>query len=308
MPYSLEGKLVIAVASSALFDLSESDRVFREEGEDVYREYQRENEYSSLDPGVVFPLVKRLLSLNQGSADPLIEIVLFSRNDPDTGLRVFRSIEKYELPISRAVFTAGKNPFSYMEAFNASLFLTGNQADVEEALSEGLPAGVVRSTNYEDNVDDNELRLAFDFDGIIADDSSERIYKESGDLSVYQEHEKEHGLEAMAEGPLHGFLSKIHLIQSKELSREEDTSVKPKIRIAVITARNAPAHTRVVTTLRKMNIRVDEAIFLGGMSKRKVLDIYKPHIFFDDQAANIDDVAHAFPSAHIPYGITNKPK
>lgn len=302
MAYELENKLVVAVASSALFDLTESDRVFRKEGEAAYRAYQREKENCLLAEGVAFPLVKRLLSLNNDN--PLVEVVLFSRNDLDTGLRVFKSIEKKGLPISRAVFVAGRNPFEYLKAFNAALFLSGNREDVKEAIYHGFPAGYVEQTEYKDDHDD-ELRLAFDFDGVIADDSAEKIYK-AADLNEYQEHEKEHADQSMPHGPLFQFLKGISNIQKEEQKKvAEDPMYNPKIKIALCTARNAPAHERVVTTLREWDIRVDEAFFLGGIRKEKVLEVYKPHIFFDDQQSHIEGVSKLFPSVHIPYGIAN---
>lgn len=170
MAFPIESRLIVAVASSALFDLTESDRVFQEKGEDDYRGYQRAHEHDMLEPGVAFPLVRRLLALNGTQPeDKVVEVVLLSRNDPDTGLRVFNSIEKYGLPITRAAFTAGRYPFVYMDAFNASLFLSANPEDVRNAVKRGLPAGRVFPTSFVDNVQDRELRLAFDFDSILVD-------------------------------------------------------------------------------------------------------------------------------------------
>lgn len=307
MAYDLTEKLVVAVASSALFDLTESDRVFREQGEDAYRAYQRENEHVTLKTGVAFPLIKRLLQLNNEGEEPSVEVILFSRNDPDTGLRVFKSIEAYGLPITRAVFVTGRNPFSYMGAFNASLFLSGNEVDVREAISQGLPAGHVRmQTTYKDDAD-HELRLAFDFDGVLADDSSEKIFKQATSITDYVEHEKKYAEEPMREGPLFKFFKGIASIQQKELKKaKEDVKYEPKIRIALCTARNAPAIERVVTTLRNWNIHLDEAFFLGGLNKADVLRVYRPHIFFDDQYGHIENVGEIFPSVHIPYGIANE--
>lgn len=305
MAYDLTDKLVVAVASSALFDLTDSDRIFTTEGEDAYREYQRAHETEILRPGVVYPLVKRLLDLNDEKSQ-LIEVVLFSRNDPDTGLRVFNSIEEHGLDISRAVFVTGENPFKYLEAFNASLFLSGNKDDVKEAIEHGFPAGHVSETEYEDNEADNELRMAFDFDAVLADDASEKVYQEKG-LDAYKEHESEYGSTPMEAGPLYKFLIRISKIQKIELEKKErDPEYHPKVRIAVCTARNAPAHKRVVTTLREWDIRVDEAFFLGGMNKGEVLEVYQPHIFFDDQTTHIESVSKKFPSVHVPYGIANK--
>lgn len=305
MAYDLTDKLVVAVASSALFDLTESDQVFRKEGENVYREFQRKNETNTLQQGVVFPLVKRLLALNDAESQP-IEVVLFSRNDPDTGLRVFNSIEHYGLDISRAVFVAGKNPYKYLKAFNAALFLSGNKADVKEAIDHGLPAGYVDHTEYEDDETDQELRMAFDFDAVLVDDTSERIHQEQG-LEKFKKHEFERGDIPMAAGPLYDFIMRISNIQRAEMVREtKDKNYQSKIRIAVCTARDAPAHKRVVTTLREWDVRVDEAFFLGGLNKGGILEVYQPHIFFDDQTAHIESISQKFPSVHVPYGIVNE--
>lgn len=305
MGYDLSDKLVVAVASSALFDLRESDRVFRTEGESAYRKYQREHEKERLETGVVYPLVKRLLSLNDEASQP-IEIVLFSRNDPDTGLRVFNSIEQYGLNISRAAFVTGQNPFKYLESFNASLFLSGNRDDVKEAIEHGFPAGYVSETAYKDDEADQELRIAFDFDAVLADDAAEKVYKKEG-LPGFHEHEMKYSDQPLEAGPLKEFLMRISHIQKLELKKKElDASYHPKVRIAVCTARNAPAHKRVVTTLREWgDIRIDEAFFLGGMNKANVLEIYRPHIFFDDQVRHIESISSQFPSVHVPYGVRN---
>lgn len=258
-------------------------------------------------PGVAYPLIKRLLGLNKDDFQ-MIEVVLFSRNDPDTGLRVFNSIEHYGLPISRAVFVAGKNPFNYLNSFNASLFLSGNKQDVREAINHGLPAGYVEDTEYKDNDEDDELRIAFDFDGVLADDSSERIYKDGG-IRPFQLHEIKHAHQTMPEGPLYSFLKGISKFQKKELEKkEENKDYHPTVRIAVCTARNAPAHKRVVHTLRQWDIRVDEAFFLGGVNKARVLEVYRPHIFFDDQIGHIEGISEQFPSVHVPYGVANVKK
>ncbi|SFT15154.1 5'-nucleotidase [Paenibacillus sp. BC26] len=309
MPYPIENKFVIAVASSALFDLEESDRVFRERGEDEYRKFQRENENHILATGVAFPLIKRLLRIHASDEEQLVEVVLLSRNDPDTGLRVFKSIEHYKLPISRAVFVAGSNPFLYLDAFNASLFLSGNPEDVKEAVEHGYPAGCIYPTDYVDDDEDEELRIAFDFDGIIADDSAETIFQRGGALHSFHDHERSKAGEPLPGGPLFRFFGEIAKLQKRESEKKLlNPAYKPKIRVAIATARNAPAHERVITTLREQDIRVDEAFFLGGIDKGRVLGIFKPHIFFDDQVGHIEGVARSVPSVHVPFGITNTTK
>ncbi|WP_028592674.1 5'-nucleotidase [Paenibacillus massiliensis] len=304
MPFDITNKFVIAVASSALFDLTESDRVFQEEGEAAYRDYQREHENEILAHGVAYPLIKRLLSINTPE-DQLVEVILLSRNDPDTGLRVFKSIEHYGLTISRAVFVAGSNPFKYMAAFNAALFLSGNPDDVKEAVEHGYPAGCMYPSDYIDDEQDNEIRIAFDFDGIIADDSAESIFQQ-GALDQFHSHEKEMASLPLPAGPLSRFFTEISKLQQKEiLKNQNDPDYKPRIRIAIATARNAPAHERMINTLRKLDIRIDEAFFLGGVEKIRVLNVFKPHIFFDDQVGHIEGVARTFPSVHVPFGAIN---
>ena len=306
MPFALDDKLVIAVASSALFDLGEADRVFRERGEEAYRKFQRENEETTLEPGVAFALIKRLLGLNSAEAQ-LVEVVLLSRNDPDTGLRVFKSIQHYELDITRAAFVKGKMPYRYLEAFDAALFLSGNAADVREAVLRGAPAGQVLPTDFVDDPDDPELRIAFDFDGILADDSAEAVFKSSG-LAAFHTSEAHAASDPMPAGPLSRFFREIARLQQHERGKAaEDGSYEPRVRIAIITARNAPAHERVVSTLRDWGIEVDEVFFLGGIDKTRILKIFRPHIFFDDQVVHLEGAAKLIPSVHVPFGVANAP-
>lgn len=307
MSFPIDEKFVVAVASSALFNLDGSDRVFRDKGEEAYRKFQHDNEHVVLEPGVAFPLIKRLLGVNGKEPDDQpVEVVLLSRNDPDTGLRVFKSIEHYGLPISRAAFVTGANPYVYMDAFNASLFLTANPADVRDALAKGLPAAQVYPTSFVDSEEESELRLAFDFDGIIADDSSEGIYQELG-IHAFQQNEREKAGEALPPGPLSRFFREVSRLQRREWEKKQrDAGYVPRIRVAIVTARNAPAHERVVTTLREHGILVDEAFFLGGVDKGRIMKIFRPHIFFDDQLGHIEGVSSVSPSAHVPFGVRNR--
>ena len=308
MPYPIDEKLVIAIASSALFDLSESDRVFREKGEEEYRRYQREHENDTLAPGVAFPLVRRLLSLNgSDQADQPVEVILLSRNDPDTGLRVLKSIKSYELPITRAAFVKGRTPFRYLEAFNAALFLSANEDDVRMAVIRGAPAGQVLPTEFVDDRTESELRIAFDFDGIIADDSAEVVFKSSG-LEAFYAAEAEAAAVPMPAGPLSRFFREVAKLQKRELARKTaDPGYEPRIRLAIITARNAPAHERVVTTLREWGIEIDEVFFLGGVEKARILREFRPHIFFEDQLSHLESASKDFPCVHVPFGVTNAP-
>lgn len=307
--YNLEKKLVIGLASSALFNLEESDEVFRTQGELVYREYQRQHENSLLDQGVAFPFIQRLLSLNSifPKDKPFVEVILLSRNDPNTGLRVMNSIEHYELGIKRAIFLQGRTPHQYIDALNISLFLSANEIDVNQAITAGYPAGLILKGQIFDIDNNDELRIAFDFDGVIADDSSEQVYKESG-LSAFIENESKLANQPANAGPLHKLLLQLSFLQEEELKYAQDNpKYEPRLRISIVTARNAPAHKRVITSLRAWGIHtINEAFFLGGIEKRKVLDILKPHIFFDDQVTHVEKTADSIASVHIPFGIANK--
>lgn len=308
MAYPIDNKLVIAVASSALFDLTDSDRVYREHGVEEYRRFQREHENDTLNPGVAYPLIKRLLALN-GSAedDKPIEVILLSRNDPDTGLRVFKSIQHHGLDISRAAFVSGTTPFRYLDAFNAALFLSGNAGDIREAVMRGAPAGQVIPTEFVDDAADSALRIAFDFDGILADDSAEAVFKSSG-LAAFHSSEARAAAVPMPAGPLSRFFREIAKLQQREhAKRAADPTHEPRVRIAIVTARNAPAHERVVTTLREWGIEVDEVFFLGGIDKSRILKEFRPHIFFDDQMAHIEGASRLVPTAHVPFGVANAP-
>ncbi|WP_076098338.1 5'-nucleotidase [Chromobacterium subtsugae] len=307
MPFDLSNKLVIGIASSALFDLEEADSIFKTQGEEAYRIYQRENQDRILDRGVAFEFIKGLLSLNDVSdANQLVEVILLSKNDPDTGFRVFRSIEAYGLPITRAVFLQGKSALDYIPAFNISLFLSGNEDDVKAAIDRSYPAGlVVKSEADYDIVSDGEIRIAFDFDGVLADDESERKYQEGG-IDAFREHEREYATKALSPGLLKPLLDNLASIQKIEnQKRLTDSSYSPKLRIAIVTARNAPAHERVVVTMREWGVMINDAFFLGGVDKGSVMSVLRPHIFFDDQIDHLKSTSKYTPSVHIPFGIKN---
>ena len=305
MPFPIEKKLVIAVASSALFQLDEADAVFRAKGVRAYRDYQVAHENDILAPGIAFPFVRRFLELNRlFPENQPAEVVLLSRNDSDTGMRVFNSIEHYGLGIIRAAFTRGDSPFRYIPAYNVSLFLSANATDVAEALAKGYPAGVVLPSAANDDERDDELRVAFDFDGVIADDSAEKVYQTQG-LEAFHRQEAQEGNEAIAPGPLTDLFLKLGNLRKLEDEREEKEPGRRRfLKTAIVTARSAPAHKRVVTMLRQWHITVDETHFLGGMDKGRVLRTLKPHIFFDDQKHPHLDAAKDFtPSVHIPFGV-----
>lgn len=307
MPFPLDEMLVVGVASSALFDLDASDQVFRERGEAEYRAYQEAHLEDTLEPGVAFPFIKRLLSLNGlgGDGARLVEVVILSRNDPETGMRVMRSLEAHGLPISRAIFMQGRSPYAYMQALNMSLFLSANDDDVRKAMDLGLAAGRVIGAPAAD-LEGTDLRIAFDFDGVLTDDSSERVMQESG-LEAFHENETAKLETPLPEGLLAEFLRGINRIQEiEERLLEADPSYNRRVHVAIVTARNAPSHERVVKTLQSWGLRVNDAFFLGGIEKARVLRVLRPHLFLDDQETHLVGARDEVPSVHVPFGIVNR--
>ena len=305
MSYPIEKKLVIAIASSALFDLSESDKIFKEHGEEAYRNFQENHIDVPLGKGVAFPFIRRFLTLNKAFPEQQpVEVVLLSRNSPETGMRVFRSIQKYGLDISRAAFFSGKSPYEYIPAFNASLFLSANTEDVNNAIKAGYPAGKVIDTRISDEDSDTVLRLAFDFDGVIADDAAEMIFKNKN-LTEFLASETQLSLVPHNPGPLQDLFTKIsHFQQLETLRIQKDSTYQRMLKISIVTARNAPSHERMINTIKSWGVSVDEAFFLGGIEKKRILEILKPHIYFDDQAIHLEHI-DKIPLVHIPFGIAN---
>ena len=309
----LERALVVGVASSALFDLDASDAVFRRDGEQKYREYQRDHLGYALAPGVAFPFIRRLLALNDLSGDErLVEVVVLSRNDPETGLRVMRSVEHHGLDITRAIFMQGRSPYRFMEPLRMSLFLSANEADVREAIRMGFAAGRVVGRAADDGraVDDDggtDLRIAFDFDGVLADDSAEQFYQKRS-LEEYQENESALADVPLPKGPLAAFLEKINHIQGIEDAKHDADpgGYKRRVHVAVVTARSAPAHERAINSIHQWGLRVNDAFFLGGIDKGPVLGVLQPHIFFDAQRRHVDTASRSTPSVHIPFGELNE--
>lgn len=308
MPYPIEHKLVIGIASSALFDLTASHQVYLEGGAEEYRRYQEQHRDSVLARGVAFPFIRRFLSINQLHPEQApVEVVLFSRNSPETGLRVMHSIAHYGLDISRACFLTGDSPYRYLPAFNTSLFLSANEEDVRRALAADYPAGLVLPSRAEDDPSDGELRIAFDFDGVIADDESETVFKRNNDVGEFHAHETARVAIPHQPGPLADLFRKLSLMQQlEEDAQRADPSYKKFLRIAIITARSAPAHERVVTTLKSWGVSANETFFLGGMEKARVLSIFRPHMFFDDQLSHLHSPAGDIPMVHIPFGVANR--
>ncbi|MGH8109731.1 MAG: 5'-nucleotidase [Arenimonas sp.] len=302
LPPNSNNKLVVAISSRALFDLEESHSLFEREGLQVYQQFQREREDEPLEPGIAFPLVKKLLALNQHGNPklPKIEVILLSRNSSDTGLRIFNSIELYGLEIVRAAFTNGTPPFPYIQPFGAQLFLSTHVEDVRNALAAGVAAATILPSKAPDTTHD-QLRIAFDGDAVIFGDESERISQEQG-MEAFALYEREQAQTPLSGGPFRGFLSALHEIQSAfppELS---------PIRTALVTARSAPAHKRVILTLRQWGVRLDEALFLGGREKGPFLQAFGADIFFDDSHHNVESARQHVATGHVPHGVSNAGK
>ena len=280
MAYALEDKMVIGVSSRALFDLTKENEIFEREGLDAYQSYQFEHEKDILEPGPGFSLIKSLLSLNDKDPDnPLVEVIIMSRNSTNTSLRVFNSIKHYGLKITRAVLASGSSLSPYLKAFKTDLFLSAYEDDVQNAINSGIAAGMIITDHS--------------YDAVLFDDASEVIYKEKG-LKAFEENEEINADNPLNEGPFASFLKK--LTQIRESYGEECP-----IRTALVTARSAPAHERVIKTLRSWNVRLDEAFFLGGVEKKEILKAFGAQIFFDDQSVHTDPASEEVPSARVPY-------
>ena len=293
-------KLVVAISSSALFDLKASDAVYREEGVEAYSAYQIARETEVLDTGDAFDLVRKLLNINNlvdgGGA---VEVILLSRNTADTGLRVFNSIQHHNLPIIRAAFTGGSPPYRYMTPFGCHLFLSTNADDVREALQNGSAAASILPSKRNQPNSSDTLKFAFDGDAVLFSDEAERIYQEKG-LAAFAENESAAANTPLAGGPFKPFLAALHELQS-EFPKDHSP-----IRTALVTARSAPSHERVIKTLRDWNIRLDESLFLGGMKKSEFLRAYDADVFFDDQAEHCAHASEFVATGHVLHGVTNQ--
>ncbi len=293
------GPLMVAISSRALFDLDSSHRIYEEHGLERYIAYQREREDETLQPGVAFELVRKLLALNDDGMDhPGVEVILMSRNSADTGLRIFNSIEHYDLRIERAVFTNGASPAQYIEPAGAQLFLSANDDDVRRVLMAGHAAATILPSAIRENRS-SQLRLAFDGDAVIFSDEAERVYKEQG-LSAFSDSERRAADRPLAAGPFKAVLEAIHRVQSAYPMDENP------IRTALVTARSAPAHKRVIMTLRAWGIRIDEAMFLGGRDKARFLRAFGADIFFDDQQLHCSSASREVATGHVPHGVANE--
>jgi 5'-nucleotidase len=303
MPYDLSNYLVIGVSSRALFELSEEDEIFQTQGLEAYSKYQIENEEKILRPGIAFSLIKGILRLNelvQGKRKT--EVIIMSRNNAETSLRIFNSIEHYGLDISRAALTSGKSLVPYLKAFDVDLFLSADEKDVQAAIDAGIAAGLIykTDTSYEDN-SAPEIRIAFDGDAVLFSEESEEIYQTQG-LEAFLEHEKKNAEKPLPDGPFAKLLRTLSFLQ-KQFGLDNNP-----IRTALVTARNSPAHKRVILTLRHWGVRIDEAFFLGGAPKEGVLKAFGAHIFFDDQDVHLRGSSKVVPSAKVPIKSKEKTK
>jgi len=300
MAIDFEDVLVVAISSRALFDLEQGHEIFESQGIDAYCKYQIKHENDVLKKGVAFTLVQKLLALNiQNSDKTLVEVVLISRNSADTGLRVFNSIAHYGLDITRAAFTGGKTPWSYAQSFKADLFLSADPVDVANALGANIAAAtILPHQSKAENVPDQQLRVAFDGDAVIFSDQAEKVFQAHG-LEEFTETEKSAARDPLPGGPFKSFLSALYRIQNAY-----DAEQSP-IRTALFTARAAPTHERVIRTLRAWNIRIDEAVFLGGMDKGEFLKSFRADIYFDDQQGHCESTRQHVPTGHVPHGVSN---
>ena len=298
----LDGKLVVAISSRALFDFEQENQVFEQGDDRAYMALQLQRLEQPARPGVAFSLVKKLLAFNQGppggSGSQPVEVVILSRNDPVSGMRVFRSAQHYGLPIQRGSFTRGQPPWRYLKPLHANLFLSTHLSDVRAALDAGVPAAqVYPHSAHASEAHPNEVRIAFDGDAVLFSDEAERVYQAQG-LDAFQRHESAKAQQPLLGGPFKPLLTALQRLQI------EGTPAM-RIRTALVTARSAPAHERAIRTLMNWNIEVDEAMFLGGLPKGEFLREFEPDFFFDDQTGHIESAAQHVPSGHVASGVRN---
>ena len=299
MAASLDGQLVVAISSRALFDFEEENLVFEQSDDRAYMKLQLERLEEPAKPGVAFSLVKKLLAFNDAETQR-VEVVILSRNDPVSGMRVFRSAQHYGLSIQRGSFTRGQSPWRYLKPLNANLFLSTHLSDVRAALDAGVPAAqVYPHSAHASEAHPHEVRIAFDGDAVLFSDEAERVFQSEG-LSAFQAHEHAKASQPLLAGPFKPLLAALHRLQ------QEGTSAI-RVRTALVTARSAPAHERAIRTLMQWNIEVDEAMFLGGLPKGEFLKEFEPDFFFDDQTGHIESAAQHVPAGHVASGISNPP-
>ena len=297
MASHLENQLVVAISSRALFDLEEENKVFEQSDDRAYMRLQLERLEQAAKPGVAFSLVKKLLAFNDANAQR-VEVVILSRNDPVSGLRVFRSVQSHDLTVARGVFTRGREPYRYLTPLRANLFLSANSDDVRAALINGFPAATVATHAAQAQQHyPNEVRIAFDGDAVLFSDEAEQVYQSSG-LPAFQQHEKDKARVPLPGGPFKPLLAALQRLQ-------QEGTPNMRVRTALVTARSAPAHERAIRTLMDWNIDIDEAMFLGGLPKGEFLREFEPDFFFDDQTGHIESAARHVPSGHVDSGVSN---
>lgn len=297
MGATLDGKLVVAISSRALFDFEEENRVFEQTDDHAYMQLQRERLEEPAKPGVAFSLVRKLLAFNE-QATQRVEVVILSRNDPVSGLRVMHSAQHYGLTITRCTFTRGQSPWRYLKPLHANLFLSAHLSDVRSALEAQVPAAQVYPQSvHASDAHPREVRIAFDGDAVLFSDEAERIFQAEG-LNAFQKHEAEKFALPLPEGPFKPLLAALHRLQKAGTPHM-------RIRTALVTARSAPAHERAIRTLMDWNIEVDEAMFLGGLDKGEFLREFEPDFFFDDQTGHIESAARHVPAGHVASGVSN---
>lgn len=299
MPVSLDTCFVVAISSRALFDFEEENRAFEASDDRAYMQLQLARLDQPARPGVAFSLVNKLLAFNRTASDaPRVEVVILSRNDPVSGMRIFRSAQQHGLAIERGVFTRGQSPWRYLGPLAAHLFLSANEADVKSALAAGVPAArVATHAAHASQAHPQELRIAFDGDAVLFSDEAERVYQDRG-LHAFQDHERERAEVPLAPGPFKPLLQALHRLQRA-------ASPGMRVRTALVTARSAPAHERAIRTLMQWQVEVDEAMFLGGLPKGPFLREFEPDFFFDDQAGHVASAASHVPAGHVAAGVSN---
>jgi len=297
MPVTFDGKLVVAISSRALFDFEEENRIFDRDGEAAYVALQMGRIDVPAKQGVAFPLVKKLLAFNAPGAQ-LVEVVILSKNDPVSGLRVFRSAQREGLRVERGVFTRGRQPYKYLDALRANLFLSANEQDVMRALDAKIPAArVVPESAQAASRHLDEVRIAFDGDAVLFSDEAERVYQQDG-LEAFTRHETARVDTPLPPGPFKPLLEALHRLQT--------AGTAMKLRTALVTARSAPAHERAVRTLMHWKIAVDEALFLGGLDKGEFLKAFEPDFYFDDQRGHVESAGKHVATGHVPFGIAGR--